>query len=180
MIGLSDSLCRTHRNRCSLVGLTAALTGDKLQQAFDSQQKALSADRNITKLQAKLQEQLEVPPDVEIEALQIVACPESPRLLTARSRDVPTMTLQDLLWLCRSISRNQADLWHYVRARRIEPTRLFVWDEINAWEWWVSNDKSFHAGGTGHGRHVHRFGTTLRPNGFGLQACPAQNGHSWR
>ena len=25
---------------------------------------------------------------------------------------------------------------------------LFVWDEINAWEWWIRNDKSFHAGGT--------------------------------
>ena len=25
---------------------------------------------------------------------------------------------------------------------------MFVSDEIDAWEWWVGNDKSFHAGGT--------------------------------
>ena len=125
-----------------LVGLTAALTGDKLQQALDFQQKALSADRDV----AKLQERLAVPPDAEIEALQVVACPESP--LVRGSLGVPTMTLQDLLWICRSTSRSPVDLWHYVRARRIEPTRLFVSDEIDAWEWWVGNDKSFHAGGT--------------------------------
>ena len=127
-----------------LVGLTAALISDKLQQAFDSQQKALSADRNI----AKLQEQFRIPPDAEIEALQIRACPETPLLLATKSRSVPSMTLQDLLWICRSTSRSQVDLWHYVRSRRIEPMRLFAWDEINAWEWWTRNDKSFHAGGT--------------------------------
>ena len=124
-----------------LVGLTAALTGDKLQQALDFQQKALSADRDV----AKLQERLAVPPDAEIEALQVVACPESP--LVRGSLGVPTMTLQDLLWICRSTSRSPVDLWHYVRARRIESTRLFVSDEIDAWEWWVGNDNSFHAGG---------------------------------
>ena len=127
-----------------LIGLTASLIGDKLQQALDSHQKALSADRNI----AKLQEQFRIPPDAEIEALQIVACPETPLLLAAKSRGVPSMTLQDLLWICRSTSRSQVDLWHYVRTRRNEPMRLFVWDEINAWEWWTRNDKSFHAGGT--------------------------------
>ena len=125
-----------------LVGLTAALTSDKLQQTLDFQQKALSADRDV----AKLQKQLAVPPDAEIEALQIVACPAPPLVLG--SLDVPMMTLQDLLWICRSTSRSQADLWHYVRARRIELTPLFVSDEIDAWEWWVGNDKSFHAGGT--------------------------------
>ena len=129
-----------------LVGLTADLTGDKLQQALDFQQKALSADRNIAKLQVKMQGQLDVSSDAEIEALQIVACPESP--LVYRSLGVPTMTLQDLLWICRSSSRSQTDLWHYVRARRIEPTRLIRWDEIDAWECWIGNDKSFHASGT--------------------------------
>ena len=131
-----------------LVGLTASLTGDKLQQAFDFQQKALSAYRNVATLRANLQGQINVPLDAEIEALQIVSCPRSPLLLATKSRGASTMTLQDLLWICRSISRSQVDLWHYARARRIEPTRLFVWDEINAWEWWIRNDKSFHAGGT--------------------------------
>ena len=124
-----------------LVGLTTALTGDGLQQALDFQQEALSADRDVQ----KLQEQLTVPPDAEVEALQVVACAESPSVFGSRA--VPMMTLQDLLWICRSTSRSPADLWHYVRARRIEPTRLFVLDEIDAWERWVGNDKSFHAGG---------------------------------
>ena len=124
-----------------LVGLTTALTGDRLQRAVDFQQKAMSAYRDVEKLQ-----ELEVPSDAEIEALQVLACAESPLVLHARS--VPTMTLQDLLWVCKSISRSPADLWHYVQARRIESTRLFVSDEIDAWERWVGNDKSFHAGGT--------------------------------
>ena len=125
-----------------LVALTAALTGDRLQQALDSQQRALSADWGVERLQG----QLSVPSDAEIEALQVVACAESPRVFT--SLGAPMMTLQDLLWTCRSTSRSPADLWHYVRARRIESTRLFVSDEIDAWEWWVGNDKSFHAGGS--------------------------------
>lgn len=124
-----------------LVGLTAALTGDRLQQALDFQQRAMSAYRDVERLQ-----ELAVPSDAEIEALQVVACAESPRVFT--SRGMPMMTLQDLLWICRSTSRSPADLWHYVRARRIEPTPLFISDEIDAWEWWVGNDKSFHAGGS--------------------------------
>ena len=156
-----------------LVGLTAALTSDKLQQALGFQQKALSADRDV----AKLQKQLAVPPDAEIEALQIVACPEPPLVLG--SLDVPMMTLQDLLWICRSTSRSQADLWHYVRARRIESTLLFVSDEIDAWEWWVGNDKSFHAGGTAWGA-CSSSRASLKPNGYGRQTWPTPNELSWR
>ena len=92
-----------------LVGLTAVLTGDRLQQALDLQQEAMSAYRDVEKLQ-----ELAVPSDAEIEALQVVACAESSLVLHGRS--VPTMTLQDLLWVCKSTNRSPADLWHYVRA----------------------------------------------------------------
>ena len=125
-----------------LVAFTASLTSDNLQQAVDSQQTVLSTDQTST----KLQKQFHLPPDTEIELLQIAACPETPP--KHNSRSVPPMTLQDLLRICKSTSRNQVDLWHYVRSRRTEPNRLFACDEIDAWKWWTRNNKSFHANGT--------------------------------
>ena len=90
-----------------------------------------------------------IPAGALVAKLQIIASPKSTVILTFRDRACATISLQDLQWISHSVLGSKSDLWYFARdvCEDQRVAQLLVWEGIDIWEAWQSNDKSLYRGG---------------------------------
>ena len=91
---------------------------------------------------------LQIDADAQVYGIQVIA-PAGAEF--ARNHDEHTVVhLKDILWFARTAARHPEDLWYFVRdfTHLNATTPTFVFDMIDTWQVWQSNDKSFYRGGT--------------------------------